>query len=138
MNDHDTVGSSDEESRGQPSGPPPPRSSGRGWMVSVFGDITRTGSWPPGRTTSPVALFGDIDLDFRQATMPAGEVVINAVAPFGNIDVLVPAGAQVDVGGFTLFGSKKVAVGDASTTESAAVVRVRGFTLFGSLKVWSP
>ena len=69
--------------------------------------------------------------------MPPGEVVINAVAPFGNIDVLVPEGAQVDVGGFTLFGSKKVAVGQATTNESAAVIRVRGFSLFGSLKVWS-
>lgn len=137
MSDQDTVGSSDDEPHGRPPGPPPLRSSGRCWIVSVFGDITRSGSWPPGRTTSPVALFGDIDLDFRQATMPPGEVVINAVAPFGNIDVLVPEGALVDVGGFTLFGSKKVAVGEASPNESAAVVRVRGFTLFGSLKVWS-
>jgi hypothetical protein len=138
MNDHDTVGSSDAEPHGRPPGSPPPRSSGRRWIVSVFGDITRSGSWPPGRATSPVAVFGDIDLDLRQATMPPGEVVINAVAPFGNIDVLVPEGAQVDVGGFTVFGSKKVAVGDASTNESAALIRVRGLTLFGSLKVWSP
>ena len=138
MNDHDTVRSSNEELHGQPPGPPSPRSSGRRWIVSVFGDITRTGSWPPRRTTSPVAVFGDIDLDLRQATMPPGEVVINAVAPFGNIDVLVPEGAQVDVGGFTLFGSKKIAVGEATENESAAVIRVRGFSLFGSLKVWSP
>jgi hypothetical protein len=138
MNDHDTVGpSDDEEPRGQPADPPPPGSSGRRWIVSVFGDITRNGSSPPGRTTSPVAVFGDIDLDLRQATMAPGEVVINAVAPFGNIDVLVPEGVQVDVGGFTLFGSKKVAVGDAPTNESAPVIRVRGFSLFGSVKVWS-
>ena len=137
MNDHDTVRSSEEELHGQPSGPPSPRSSNRRWVVSVFGDITRTGSWPPRRTMSPVALFGDIDLDLRQATMPPGEVVINAVAPFGNIDVLVPDGAQVDVGGFTLFGSKKINVGQAGTSGSAAVIRVRGFTLFGSFKVWS-
>ena len=78
--------------------------------MSVFGDITRSGSWPPRRTTSPIAMFGDIDLDFGQATMPAGEAVINAVAPFGNIDVVVPAGGRVDVGGFALFGSKKVSV----------------------------
>jgi hypothetical protein len=137
MKDHDTVRSSVEELHGQPPDSPPRGSSGRRWIVSVFGDITRTGSWPPRRTTSPVAVFGDIDLDLRQATMPVGEVVINAVAPFGNIDVLVPEGSQVDVGGFTLFGSKKVAVGQATTNESAAVIRVRGFSLFGSLKVWS-
>ena len=44
---------------------------------------------------------------------------------------------QVDVGGFTLFGSKKITVGQAGTSGSAAVIRVRGFTLFGSFKVWS-
>jgi Cell wall-active antibiotics response 4TMS YvqF len=138
MNDHDTARSSNEELHGQLPGPVSPRSSGRRWIVSVFGDITRTGSWPPRRTTSPIALFGDIDLDLRHATMPPGEVVINAVAPFGNIDVLVPEGTQVDVGGFTLFGSKKIAVGEATENQSTAVIRVRGFSLFGSLKVWSP
>ena len=110
----------------------------RRWMVSVFGDITRSGSWPPGRRTSPFALFGDIDLDLRQASIPEGEVVINTVAPFGDIGVLVSEGAQVDVGGFTLFGSKKVAVGEPPVDGAVSLIRVRGVILFGSLKVWSP
>ena len=75
--------------------------------MSVFGDITRIGSWPTTDHMSPVAVFGDIDLDFSQATMPAGKVAINAVAPFGNIEVLVPDGVQVDVGGFTLSGARR-------------------------------
>jgi predicted membrane protein len=82
-------------------------------------------------------LFGDIDLDLRHASIPSDGLVITAIAPFGNIDVFVPDGALVDVGGFTLFGSKKVAVGAAHSTHPAAVMRVRGFTLFGSLKVRS-
>ena len=69
--------------------------------------------------------------------MPTGQVAISAVAPFGNIDVLVPDGVPVDVGGFTLFGSKKIAVEGSNTDESAVQIRVRGFTLFGSLKVRS-
>jgi predicted membrane protein len=111
--------------------------TGRRWIVSVFGDITRRGSWPSRDRFSPVAVFGDIDLDFREATVPPGRLAINAVAPFGNIDVLVPDGVQVDVGGFTLFGSKKVAVGEATATGSGAAIRVRGFSLFGSVKVSS-
>ena len=71
--------------------------------------------------------------------MPAGELAITAVAPFGNIEVLVPEGVEVDVSGFTLFGSKKISVREVpSDTSTPVVVRVRGFTLFGSLKVWSP
>ena len=111
--------------------------TGRRWIVSVFGDITRRGSWPSRDCFSPVAVFGDIDLDFREATVPPGRLAINAVAPFGNIDVLVPDGVQVDVGGFTLFGSKKVAVGEATANGSGAAIRVRGFSLFGSVKVSS-
>jgi predicted membrane protein len=111
--------------------------TGRRWIVSVFGDITRRGAWPARDRLSPVAVFGDIDLDFREATVPPGRLAINAVAPFGNIDVLVPDGVQVDVGGFTLFGSKKVAVAEAPANGSAAAIRVRGFSLFGSVKVSS-
>jgi cell wall-active antibiotic response 4TMS protein YvqF len=117
--------------------PPAVHDKGRRWFVSVFGDISQTGSWPAGRRISPVAVFGDIDLDLRQATMP-DDVAINAIAPFGNVDVLVPADVRVDVGGFTLFGSKKVSVREAPSGQSAPAIRVRGFTLFGSLKVWSP
>jgi predicted membrane protein len=106
-------------------------------MVSVFGDITRRSPWPPGDRLSPIAVFGDIDLDFRQAGVLAGPVAINAVAPFGNIDVLVPHRVHVDVGGFTLFGSKKVAVDNTTPSESGAVIRVRAFSLFGSVKVGS-
>jgi predicted membrane protein len=87
---------------------------------------------------TPVALFGDIDLDLRQAMLPPAEVTITAVAPFGNIDVLVPEGTRVEVGGFAVFGSKKIAVAGADDDKSTALMRVRGFTLFGSVKVWSP
>ncbi len=136
MSDHDLVPSVDEQLPRQ-SPESPAQASGRRWIVSIFGDITRTGSWPPRPTTSPFALFGDIDLDLRHARIPVGGLVINAIAPFGNIEVLVPEGALVDVGGFTLFGSKKVAVDGSDDGESVAQVRVRGFTLFGSLKVRS-
>jgi hypothetical protein len=136
MSDHDVVRTADEQ---LPRQPPenPAQAGGRRWIVSIFGDITRTGSWPPRHTTSPFALFGDIDLDLRHAAIPVGGLVINAIAPFGNIEVLVPEGAEVDVGGFTLFGSKKVAVDGSDDGESVAQLRVRGFTLFGSLKVRS-
>ena len=104
----------------------------------MFGDITQTGAWPARHQLSPVALFGDVDIDLGQTTMPTGALAITAVAPFGNIDVLVPVGVQVDVGGFTLFGSKKISVRDVPSDPSAPQLRVRGFTLFGSLNVRSP
>ena len=134
---HQDVGPAGPHSPTEPPEGPSEQSSGHRWIVSVFGDISRSGSWPARRRISPVTVFGDIDLDLRQANLP-DEVAINAIAPFGNVDVLVPEDVRVDVGGFTLFGSKKVSVREAPSGQSAPAVRVRGFTLFGTLKVLSP
>ena len=60
------------------------------------------------------------------------------MAPFGDIDVQVPEGVQVDAGGFTLFGSKRIAVSQMSSGGVTSVVRIRGLSVFGSLKVWGP
>ena len=111
--------------------------SGRSVSVSVFGDISRSGSWRAQERLMPIAVFGDVDLDFRQAAMVPDEVTVTSVAPFGDVEVIVPNGVRVDVSGFTLFGSKKIAVQASAASESAPVVRVRAFTVFGSVKVWS-
>jgi len=110
---------------------------GRRWIVSVFGDITRSGAWAPHSRTSPLAIFGDIDLDVREATLPPEGITINAIAPFGNVDLIVRDGADVDVGGFTLFGSKKVAVEGSAPNVVDGAITLRGFSLFGSIKVRS-
>ena len=106
-------------------------------LVSVFGDITRSGAWRPRPKTSAIAVFGDIDLDLRQSTLPPDGIRIGAIAPFGNIDIAVPSDAEVDVGGFTLFGSKKVAVDGTAPTGANTILTIRGFSVFGSMKVRS-
>jgi hypothetical protein len=106
-------------------------------LVSVFGDITRSGAWRPRPKTSAIAVFGDIELDLRQATLPPAGMRIGAIAPFGNLDIAVPSDAEVDVGGFTLFGSKKVAVDGTAPTETNTIITIRGFSFFGSMKVRS-
>jgi hypothetical protein len=113
-------------------------STRRRWIVSVFGDITRTGAWSPHQRLVPVAFFGDIELDLKHVSQHAGGVTITAVAPFGNIDVMVPDGCQVDVGGFAVFGSKRISAPRVTSSGSPPVVRIHGFTLFGSMKVSRP
>jgi len=83
---------------------------GRRRMVSVFRDITWRDSSPYGHRMSPIAELGDLELDLRHASTPAGPIAINAFAPFRNIDGMVPDNVHVEHGEFTLFWSKKVAL----------------------------
>lgn len=115
-----------------------PARTGNRWLVSVFGDVARSGSWRAEGTMRPVSVFGDVELDLRQATLPAGQAEIRATSPFGNIEVLVPSGVEVDVSIFTLFGSKKIAVSEGLRTASTPVLRIRAFSLFGTVRIWTP
>jgi Cell wall-active antibiotics response LiaF, C-terminal len=103
-------------------------------VFSLFGDITVRDSVPG--HSRPVALFGDIEIDLGTAALPQGGLTITAVAPFGDIDIFLPDGVKADVGGFTLFGSKRVAVPEpVPAGDPAPVVRLRGYSVFGSFKV---
>jgi Domain of unknown function (DUF1707)/Cell wall-active antibiotics response 4TMS YvqF len=106
-------------------------------IVSVFANVARSGWWRAEGTVSPMSLFGDIELDLRQAVVPSGEVEIKAVAPFGDIEVIVPDGISVELTGLSVFGRKKVDVRRSASIESAPVVRVRAVTVFGSVLVRS-
>jgi hypothetical protein len=106
-------------------------------IVSIFADVSRSGWWRAEGTVSPMSLFGDVELDLRQAAVPTGEVRINAVAPFGDIEVIVPDGVGVELTGSSVFGRKKVDVRRPASIESAPVVRVRAVTVFGSVLVRS-
>ena len=103
------------------------------WAVGVFGDSTVSGSWRNGTAARAVAVFGDSTLDMRAVT--ASDVItVRAVAGFGDVRVMVPAGSRVEMSGFALFGSKRSEVISDPAAEGP-VVRVKGWALFGDIKV---
>jgi hypothetical protein len=63
-------------------------------------------------------------------------VDILAFSVFGDVTIVVPPDAQVDAGGFAVFGdfSDRIEPGVGS---SAMRVRVRRFSLFGDLRLRS-
>jgi Domain of unknown function (DUF1707)/Cell wall-active antibiotics response 4TMS YvqF len=105
-------------------------------MFSIFANVSRSGWWRAEGTVSPITVFGDVELDLRQAAVPS-EVDIKAVAPFGDIDIVVPDGVIVELTGLSVFGRKKVDVQRSTSAEWAPVVRVHASTVFGSVLVRS-
>ncbi len=104
------------------------------WAVGVFGDSAEAGRSQPGSKTRAVAVFGDSTLDMRGAVTAGGEIAVRAVAGFGDVRVMVPAGSRVEISGFALFGSKRSEViGDPAA--DGPVVRIKAWALFGDVKV---
>jgi uncharacterized protein DUF1707/cell wall-active antibiotic response 4TMS protein YvqF len=122
----------DLPSRGAPASRRRPTS----FVLSLFGSSEREGRIRVGRRVACVALFGNVDLDLRQATLEHDVVTIVALGMFGAIDIYVPEGVEVDLHGLALFGHKRVQGNDAPPRPGTPLVRVLAISLFAGIDVW--
>jgi hypothetical protein len=107
------------------------------WTVACLSSETRKGRWRLEEQTSAFAFMGSCLLDLRQVALDAPEVTITAISFMGSIEIIVPEGVEVDLGGFSLMGSKDCRVNDAFVHPGAPLIRVQAFSLMGSVLVRS-
>ena len=88
------------------------------------------------RRISCLTLFGNIDLDLRQATLERDVVTVLAIGLFGAIDVYVPEGVEVDMHGLALGGHKRAQGNDPPPLPGTPLVRVTAISIFAGIDVW--
>jgi len=79
------------------------------------------------------AIFGGIDYSLKESKIE-GEQLLNASAIFGGIDIIVPAGVNVQVKSTSIFGG----VGNSTskvTGENVPTIYVDAFCLFGGVDI---
>jgi class 3 adenylate cyclase len=106
-----------------------------GWFVSVLSGSSRKGRWRPKPKTRVLAVMGGVDLDLRKAEIEGSELTITAIAIMGGINVVVPEGVIVHLGGFALMGGKDSRVADVPILPGSPVIRIRAFPIMGGVKV---
>jgi hypothetical protein len=102
---------------------------------AIFGHVERRGRLRLGRRSVAASLFADIDLDLREATIDGDETTIAVAVVFGNVDIYVPEGVDVDVAGLTIFGQRREWGKDVVDAD-APTVHVRILGCFGTVDVW--
>ena len=102
---------------------------------AFFGHVVRRGRLRVRRRTLVASVVADVDLDLREAQIESPKTAITILAVFGNADVYVPEGVEVDVGGFTLFGHRREWGRDAARA-GEPTIRVRAFSFFGTVDIW--
>jgi hypothetical protein len=114
---------------------------GRSVLVGVLGDLRRKGRWSLRRRTTVLLLLGDVDLDLRGAVVeqgPAAEpIVVDTWSLIGDVQLTVPEGVEVEIGGFGLLGDQKVELAPVPRVPGAPVVRLRVWSLLGDVTVRS-
>jgi hypothetical protein len=102
---------------------------------ALFGHVVRRGRIRLRRSTTAFSAFADIDLDLREAEIESADTRVRVLAMFGNVDVYVPEGIDVDVGGLTIVGHRREWGRDVGHPDAPAV-RIRTIGLFATVDVW--
>jgi hypothetical protein len=136
----------------------PIRLDGRRPVAGVFGRDQRGGRWVVPESLPVLAIFGEVELDLREALLQGGRTVVYATLIAGTIHLIVPEGVLVDTTGTALLTRKKIdrparpsARGAASSRPLSAgrpsaaqpgpgapVIEVRTTGLGGTIRVTSP
>lgn len=109
-------------------------------LVNVFGSARHAGPWEAAPEMTVVAVFGHCHVDLAACRLPPGvtSVDVRTFGMFAGVEVVVPAGAVVDAGGFSVFGGRHLRHdGPAHPEEPGLRVRVRSYGIFGGVLVRS-
>ena len=105
------------------------------FTAALFGHVIRRGRIRLGGWTIGASVFADLDLDLRQAEIDSDRSTVTTLVAFGNVDVYVPEGVNVDVRGLTLLGRRREWGRDAAGPQAPSIdVRIVGVA--GTIDVW--
>jgi hypothetical protein len=102
--------------------------------TSVFGDVRRAGTWTVPAESRWLSLFGDVVLDLREARVTGPEMRIEAGTVFGDVDLIVPEGVEVEARSRTVFGDTEQEAGEAAPRHAPRIV-LSGGSVFGDVRV---
>jgi hypothetical protein len=116
----------------RPDGPPDEVSH----IVAVLSGATRKGTWQVPPAMNVVAVLGGVELDFRDAVLPGGDITIAATCILGGMEITVPPEMQVIDSGVAILGGREIAgASEESIQPGAPVLRISGFCLLGGVEV---
>lgn len=108
-------------------------------VVSAFSNVKRDGRWAVSSSQVAVSIFGQIELDLRQAMLEAPHTELKVSAVFGNVEVTVPGDLNVEVSGVGIFGEyarKDSRVpGAPEPAPGAPKLTISGAAVFGQVRV---
>ena len=104
---------------------------------AMMSETRRSGAWQVGPHHSAFALMGQVVIDLRTAVFTSREVVINASALMGGVDVIVNPQTAVICDGTGFMGEYNESRSGpaADIRDDSPVVRVKGLALMGAVKV---
>jgi hypothetical protein len=104
---------------------------------AILNGVNRSGVWTVPERLTILCVMGGANLDLRQASFAAREVVITVNVFMGGASIIVGPHTQVVLEGVGVMGgySKPSGLVDAVLDESSPTVRIKGVAVWGGVSV---
>jgi hypothetical protein len=122
-----------ELTRDLPSDLAPPKQRRRRYVIPI-GGMERRGHWRVPERLTIVGGIGGAELDLTQAELEAPETTIDVYWLIGGVELTVPDGIEVELGGLTIIGGMEDHGGRRPLPGSPRI-RVRQFGLIGGVEI---
>jgi hypothetical protein len=106
-----------------------------GRIVAIFSGATRKGAWHADPVMEVLAVFGGVELDFREAVLPGNEIVLRATTVLGGVEITVPPEMRVVDDGIAILGGREIHGGEGTGGADAPVLRLEGMCVLGGVEV---
>jgi hypothetical protein len=123
-------------------------------VTGIFTRDSREGRWVVPESLPVIAIFGEVELDLREALLQSARIVVYATLIAGSIHLIVPDGVAVETSGTAVLvrtinrtvrqsgprwpGAGEPAPGQGQAGVAQPVVEVRAVGFGGTIKVTSP
>ena len=110
-----------------------------GFSLTIFGGTEKSAGVLP-KNHWNFTVFGGTDFDLRHCRFSDPVTTLWLNSTFGGVDVVVPEGVRVDMGGLGIFGGNELVVENGaihpnSLPEDAPLLLIRGLSIFGGVTV---
>ncbi|MEJ7832428.1 MAG: DUF1707 domain-containing protein [Nocardioides sp.] len=105
--------------------------------LAIMSSLDRSGVWRVPQQLTVLALMGGANLDLRQATFAAPEVVLTINAFMGGATVIIGPHQNVVIEGVAIMGGYSGPSGlvDPELDETSPTVRIKGIAIWGGVNV---
>jgi hypothetical protein len=106
-----------------------------GGVTGFLSSQSRKGDWTMPRRLRVACVCGNVELDLREARIPAGESTIEIFVLFGNVEIMFPPGVRVDASGDGFLGNFEFETDPSvPVPPDAPVIRVQGDAYFSNVE----
>jgi hypothetical protein len=103
-------------------------------VIAVLSGSERRGVWYPPKVLHAIAFLGGVDIDLRDAKIPASGMKINAIACLGGVDITVPEHANVVINGIGILGGFEGKTDRAAGPGAGPTITIDGVAFLGGVE----